>query len=639
MPFSRKWAYLVLIAALALTPRAEAKLSKGDPAPPFQLTSVNGSAVSSQTLAQGGLAILTFISLDSKPSRELALNLATLAKDRAKQGMTVVAIAADPADKLKEFATQQNIAFALCADPAKEAIKRYGAENVVPITYLIAPGGSIAEVIPGGGAGVQQLLVTIADKELARGNAASASELYSQVAKANPQSVEARAGLGFALVKEGKLERAEEEFKGLQNGGSAAAAAASEGLAEVKLRKGDLEGAIAQVAKVPDSSYAHVVRGEVAARRGDVGEAANQFEAATTAKSATLSWQKGVAFNNLANISRQKGETATAVKQYDKAIAAEPFLVEARSNKGVALQKSGRVGEAKATLAAAQAIAPSDQLVASLLRRLAEQDKAKADLERQKLEIALVNDLVAAYKSGKPAPPTADDWSPRALVVSFLDFQNRLGPLSREGLDDAFVLDVTRRLQDSGRIKVVEREIIDKLLAELKLGSSDLADPSTRLKLGRVLAASVIGTGGFYPNDAKSELQMRLIDTETTDIRSTITENLSDPSAVGSFADRVADRIIKTLKADYPLKGKIASVEGDEIIVGVGRKHGAQQGLRFRVVEDGEAVKVDGEVVGHKQKTVGTLEVTKVEDGFAYARAVDGTSFKKDQHLVEVASQ
>jgi len=87
------------------------------------------------------------------------------------------------------------------------------------------------------------------------------------------------------------------------------------------------------------------------------------------------------------------------------------------------------------------------------------------------------------------------------------------------------------------------------------------------------------------------------------------------------------------------LKGKIASVDGDEIIVGVGRKHGAQQGLRFRVVEDGEAVKVDGEVVGHKQKAVGTLEVTKVEDGFAYARAVDGGTFKKDQHLVEVAAQ
>ena len=638
MQSSRLWAPL-LVMALALETQVEAKLSKGDPAPPFELTSVSGSAVSSQMLAQGGLAILTFISLDSKPSRELAVNLASLAKDRAKQGMTVVAVAADPEPKLKEFATQQNIGFAVCADPSKEAIKRYGAENVVPITYLIAPGGIIAEVIPGGGAGVQHLLVTVAEKDFARGNASSASEIYSQVAKADPKNVEARAGLGFALAKEGKLERAEEEFKGLQSAGPEAATAASEGLAEVKLRKGDLDGAVSQIAKVPDSSYGHVIRGEVAARRGDLGEAANQFEAATTAKKTTLAWQKGVAFNNLANVSRQKGDTAGAVKQYDRAIQAEPFLVDARSNKGAALQKAGRLGEAKKTLDAAQAIAPSDQLVTTLLRRISEQEKAKTDLEREKLQNQLVNELVAAFKGGKPAPPAADDWAPRALVVSFLDFQNRLGPLSREGLDEAFVLNLTRRLQDSGRVKVVEREIIDKLLSELKLGSSDLADPSTRLKLGRVLAASVIGTGGFYPNEAKSELQLRLIDTETTDIRSTIAENLSDPASVASFADRVADKIVKALKADYPLKGKIASVDGDEIIVGVGRKHGAQQGLRFRVVEDGEAVKVDGEVVGHKQKTVGTLEVTKVEDGFAYARAVDGGTFKKDQHLVEVAAQ
>ena len=55
------------------------------------------------------------------------------------------------------------------------------------------------------------------------------------------------------------------------------------------------------------------------------------------------------------------------------------------------------------------------------------------------------------------------------------------------------------------------------------------------------------------------------------------------------------------------------------------------------MTEDGAPVEVDGEVVGHKQKTVGTLEVTKVEDGFAYAKPVDGASFKKDQHLIEAA--
>jgi peroxiredoxin len=636
MKSRRFWLSLAVLVALALAARAEAKLSKGDPAPPFEFTSVGGAAVSSQDLAKAGLAILTFVSLDSKPSRELAVNLASLVKAHAKEGLSVVAVAADPADKLKEFSAQQSLGFAVCSDPAKDTIKRYGAENVVPMTYLIAPGGTIAEVIPGGGAGVQEVLLAIAEKEFARGNARSAGDLYGRVAEADPKNVAARAGLGFALAKEGKLERAEEEFKTLGAVGPEGATAAAEGLADVRLRKGDLDGALSQIAKVPpDSSYAHVIRGEVAARRGDLGTAAREFDGATAAKRTTLAWQKSVAFNNLANVSRQKGDVAGALKSYDRAIEAEPFLVDARSNKGAALDKAGRVEEAAQTLATARVLAPSDQLVATLLRRVEEREKAKVDLEREKLANQLVGELAEAFRSGKLPRPPADDWTPRALVVSFLDVQNRLGPLARDGLADALLLNLTRRLQESGRVKVVERELIDKLLSELKLGSSDLADPATRLKLGRVLAASVIGTGGLYPAGSASELQLRLIDTETTDVRSTLSQTLSDPASVSTFADAVADKIAKTLEDDYPLKGKIASVDGGEILVGVGRKHGARPGARFRVVEDGEAVKVDDEVIGYKQRTIGTLELTKVEDGFAYAKVVDGGDFQKGQHVME----
>ena len=56
------------------------------------------------------------------------------------------------------------------------------------------------------------------------------------------------------------------------------------------------------------------------------------------------------------------------------------------------------------------------ELVTTLLRRISDQDKAKTDLEREKLQNQLVNELVAAFKSGKPPPAAADDWSPRALV-------------------------------------------------------------------------------------------------------------------------------------------------------------------------------------------------------------------------------
>ncbi len=637
MIIQRSAVFFALAACVAFVEPASAKLSKGDPAPPFELESVTGGHVSSAGIGDSGLAIVSFLALDSKPSRELAASLADLLKKHGKEGLSVIAIAGDPADKLKQFSEQLSLGYALCADASQQTIKRYGAEQVVPMTYLVGPGGTIAEVIPGGGIAAQQVLVAVAEKEFARGNTETAAAVFADVAKADPKNVSARAGQAFALAKEGKLERAEEEFKNLGALGPEGQRQAAEGLADVRLRQGDLDGALQQAAKAPTSSgYSHVIRGEVAARRGDLDQARKEFDTAS-GKTFAFGWQKGVTFNNLARVSREAGDTNRAVQSYDKAIAAEPFLVEARSNKAVALEKAGRSEEAKKALAVAKALAPSDQLVATLLARIEEQEKAKVDLERQKLANQLVNELAEAFRSGKVPERPGDEWAPRALVVSFLDVQDRLGPLSRDGLAEAFVANLTRRLQESGRIKVVERETIDKLLAELKLGSSELADPATRLKLGRVLAASVIGTGGFYPAGGKSQLQLRLIDTETTDIRSTLSEDLASPAEVGAFAEKLGDKIAQGLKTGYPLKGKIASADQGEIIVGVGRKHGAQAGLRFKVVADGEPIQVDGEVIGHKQKTIGTLELTKVEDAFAYAKSVDGGKFEKGQHLIEAA--
>jgi tetratricopeptide (TPR) repeat protein len=406
------------------------------------------------------------------------------------------------------------------------------------------------------------------------------------------------------------------------------------GLAEVALRKGDLDGAVARAGKAGDSGYADVIRGEVALRKNQPDAAREAFQVAS-AKPADFDWQKATAFNNLARVTARG--TDEALKRYDEAVEAEPFLVEARSNKAVALERAGRTAEAKKTFAGAKALAPNDQLVGALLKRIEERDREKTDVERQKLTDKLVDDLVAAYKGGKPPVRPEDDWAPRTLVVSFLDLENRLGPTSPDGLAEGFVLELTSQLQKTGRVKVVDRELIDKVLAELKLASSDLADPATRLKLGRVLGASVIGTGGFYPMGGGTQLQLRLIDTETTDIRSTLSEELARPREVGTLAAQTADKVARTLRAAYPLKGKIASVDGGEIIVGIGRKHGAEPGLRLTVTEDGAPVEVDGEVIGRRQKTIGRLALERVEDGFAYARATDGSGFAKGQHVQEIA--
>jgi peroxiredoxin len=630
----RAWCTLALLPVLFAVP-AWARPAKGDPAPPFELERISGGKASSDGLGDSGLTLLVFLAVDSKPSHELAATLGDLARKHGKEELSVIGIAGDPADKLREFARQQSVSFPLASDPSGETLRSYGADQLVPLTYVISPGGKIAQVISGGGAGARGVVLAVAEKEFARGNVEVASALFGEVAAQDPKSAEAHAGAGFALAKQGKLERAEQEFKSASALGGKGAELGNVGLAQVALQKGDLDGAVARAGKAGDSGYADVIRGEVALRRNQPDAAREAFQVAS-AKPADFGWQKATAFNNLARVAGSRGDGAAALARYDEAVDAEPFLVEARSNKAVALERAGRTAEAKKTFAGAKAIAPNDQLVGVLLKRLEERDREKTDVERQKLIDKTVDDLLAAYKSGKPPVRPEDDWSPRALVVSFIDLQDHLGPVAPDGVAEGFVLELTSQLQKTGRVKVVDRELIDKVLTELKLASSELADPATRLKLGRVLGASIIGTGGFYPAGGGAQLQLRLIDTETTDIRSTMSEDVPRLREVGTLAAQTADKIARILKSAYPLKGKIASVDGGEIIVGIGRKHGAEPGLNLAVTEDGAPVEVDGEVIGRRQRTVGRLAVERVEDGFAYAKATEGGGFVKGQHVQEI---
>lgn len=631
----RALSILTTSALLLLPAGGEARLTSGEPAPPFELKTLSGDRVSPAVFDDNGLTILAFFSVESKPSRELALALAGLRRKHADSGLGIVGIAPDDAKMLEDFSAKHSLGYAICADPSGQTMKRYGAADVLPVTYIVGPGGTIARKIAGGGIGAQHVLLAVAEKEFAAGNAGMAEDIYASVAEESPGEPMARAGRGYALIRDGKLERAEEEFRALGAAGTDGSSMAAEGLADLRLRQGDLEGAEKALAEASaESGYAAVIRSEIATRRGDPDQARKQLAAAEGKKFA-FSWQEGMRFNNLARIEREAGNTDQALTHYDKAISAEPMLVEARSNKAVALEKSGRISEARKEMAHARKMAPDDQLVTALLRRLERREEERNDLERQKMTNQLVGELAAAYRSGElPAPPK-DEWSPRARVVSFIDVDDELGASARDGMTEAFQLALADGLQSRG-VRVVEREILDKLVAELKLGASELADKSTRRRLGRVLSAAVIGTGGWYPTKKGSELQLRLIDTETTEIRETLQEPLSSPAKVGDFADSIAERLAGTLRKEYPLRGKIASVDGGEILVGIGAKHGLAEGLRLRVVEDGEPVKVDGEVIGHKKRTVGELEIEKVEDGFAYAKAVSGSGFSEGQHLVEV---
>ncbi len=183
---------------------------------------------------------------------------------------------------------------------------------------------------------------------------------------------------------------------------------------------------------------------------------------------------------------------------------------------------------------------------------------------------------------------------------------------------------------------MVERAVLDKLLGELKLGSSDLADPDTALKLGKVLAAKVIATGSYRSEgDKANTVSLRLIDTETTDIVLPLSERQTGPFVPSAVAANFAKTIAQTLKDKYPLKGRIALVDGNTVIINLGKKHNIAPGMVFDVLGEGEAIELNGRVLGSREVKVGQLEVLNVEDLMAYAKPLQaGGDWEKNQRII-----
>ncbi|MDH4232225.1 MAG: CHAT domain-containing protein [Nitrospirota bacterium] len=175
---------------------------------------------------------------------------------------------------------------------------------------------------------------------------------------------------------------------------------------------------------------------------------------------------------------------------------------------------------------------------------------------------------------------TGDEWTTPPLTMVFMDIK-----APGEAADRLTAL-LSQRIGNSGRVNVVEREILAKLLEELKLGSSALADPATSLRIGKVLSAKIIVTGSILSDQKSQMVMLRLIDTETTAVRKVITAESPSGSIDKAFADSLAANIVDFVKTDFPLRGKVVALHGNSCEVNLGQAHGLGKGDRFEVVSE-----------------------------------------------------
>jgi len=457
----------------------------------------------------------------------------------------------------------------------------------------------------------------------------------------------ARAERGYELLRQGQLDDAERLFRALAGAGHPEVAwMGREGMAEVLLTRGDSPAALIEandiIAKAPTRSAAYLIRGRALAAAGQAPQAqAALQQAAGSQTSADFSWQKASALVAVGNTQRKQDPQA-AIKTYEKASRENPQSVEALSNLAVTLNETGQSARAKQVLERAQALDPADAMTAALMRQTQEALADEQDRARQTYVDDAVKELAARFRNPGARPASAgapDDWTSPVLALSVLPFQDNTMPGStgRIGIETLVQQELIRELQNRG-FTIVERRLLDKVLAEVKLGSSDLADQDTQIKLGRVLAARMMVSGVLSTqgsNGTTLTAAVRAIDTETTQLAMVKSERSTGLPNPTELAASIAKQVAQTVQDKYPLKGRIVSVEGDRAIINLGKKHGLSAGQSFNVLSRGEPIELNGRVLGYRENRIAQVTVTEVQELLAFGRIAEVKSpLEKNQRVI-----
>ncbi len=264
--------------------------------------------------------------------------------------------------------------------------------------------------------------------------------------------------------------------------------------------------------------------------------------------------------------------------------------------------------------------------------------------------------------------------------VAVVDFEDKTGHGAwhiGSGMADM----LTTALVKSGQFMVIERQQLEQVMKEQKLGLSGAVTPQSAAQVGKLLGVELIVLGsvnefgekessvggglggklgglnrlGVSNKTARVGLDVRLVNTTTGEIVaaegfseeeskkgvdvSTDEFNFSndarfDQTLAGKATRKAVNKVIGLItKAmdKLPWSGKVLKINPDRtLMIKPGAEGGVKAGDVFNVFSQGEEI-IDpdtGLSLGSEEKMVGTIEVTDAKEKFATAKAISGSGFK-----------
>ncbi len=606
-----------------------AQFNPGDEAPLFTLKDVYGRSHKLSAVKESSLVILYFFDTESSASQEGLLSLNKVVKEFPAADLLIWGITTSSSSSVSDFIVAHDAGFPVMID-TKGISAQYDAQVILPTIYILGPGLKIIDYFQGVGETTEKMLLALAERELQRDEAPVALALAGTVSEKDPANFEAKTLYGYAALKADRAEEAKDVFLDLADEEGEAKIAGLEGLAKVHFDEGQptqaLDFAELVEEQAPDRGYVNVLKGDYLYSQNRQEDATAEYGKAV-AKQDGMSFQKAYAHNQYGRLQANIGNYDQARIHYDQAIDFDPHNLVAMSNKGVAYQKEGDLTNALAAFQQALQVNKNDRYAEVLARKTQELINLQKDIAEKERIDRLVKELADRFNSQSGILSffkSEDGWTSRPMIVSFVDIQEKGALSARDGISAVLTAQLTEQLNQSGRVTVVERVIMDRLLEELNLGSSELADPETALKLGRVLASKIIATGTLLHLTDSSMLSLRLIDSETTAIPKVLTRTLAPNGA--DFAEEAQwlnRQVLQTVIENYPLQGFIVEVSGDQAIINLGSNQGAVPGTVFEVLEEGRSITYKGKEMKGLASVIGRVEIVGVEPDFCAVKIIE----------------
>lgn len=103
----------------------------------------------------------------------------------------------------------------------------------------------------------------------------------------------------------------------------------------------------------------------------------------------------------------------------------------------------------------------------------------------------------------------------RSAGVAIWDLEDLSVDEGEKNIGELLSAQITEVLQQKGELTVIDRTRLERVLEELHLGSSALANDQTRLKLGKLVGARYMIFGGYQVLAGRIRIDIRMVDVET----------------------------------------------------------------------------------------------------------------------------